>query len=505
MGIKQWAMWALLALAPCALGMTVEVRGNVIFASGPVEDDLPKFQSAFATPGVDTVALVNSPGGDLWTGLLIGRLIANKGLKTVVAGYCHSACSVIFIGGRERRFSGAFHTRLNVIGIHGAHDMHTKQIIPQVQAPIFAFYKQNIGERFNATVMNQALYEMDDMGALLRVFEPARNGDALPYHCRSGQSRRQDCTDIRGQDAMSLGLITHADLASLDLPPSLKAVTRLLGRELDHPIGQMADFLAALAVQGCRSEACKANIQTWAARGDHKVIASRLEGAGFGASWDRPTPNEALVGAIYRCNHPANAPAVLCEARALNGFDLEPMRLQTEAAHAQALGKLTPPKEKFYSNEEFGGGFTSAEGLRKQKLVDITPQKLTGVRTVTTQELSRMLKSAAAPVVIDVLGDSFEVIPGSTTLLKGGLALDAASDEAQYHTRFLSLLALLAPDKSKPIVFYCAGRNCWHAVNASLRAVLLGYTDVLWYRGGIESWLAAQLPTAPMRLRAVAH
>ena len=30
--------------------------------------------------------------------------------------------------------------------------------------------------------------------------------------------------------------------------------------------------------------------------------------------------------------------------------------------------------------------------------------------------------------------------------------------------------------------------------NASLRAINLGYTNVLWYRGGIEAWKQAGLP-----------
>ena len=30
--------------------------------------------------------------------------------------------------------------------------------------------------------------------------------------------------------------------------------------------------------------------------------------------------------------------------------------------------------------------------------------------------------------------------------------------------------------------------------NASLRAIALGYTNVLWYRGGIEAWKQAGLP-----------
>ena len=44
---------------------------------------------------------------------------------------------------------------------------------------------------------------------------------------------------------------------------------------------------------------------------------------------------------------------------------------------------------------------------------------------------------------------------------------------------------------------YCQGTYCWMSYNAALRAINLGYTNVLWYRGGIEAWKQAGLPTAP--------
>src|SRR5262245_33403612 len=87
-------------LAASAGAMNIEVQGAAIFASGPVVDDTLRFEHALATPGVDTVVFVNSPGGDLWTGLRVGRLIAERGLRTVTAGQCVSACSIMFMGGR---------------------------------------------------------------------------------------------------------------------------------------------------------------------------------------------------------------------------------------------------------------------------------------------------------------------------------------------------------------------------------------------------------------------
>ncbi len=36
--------------------------------------------------------------------------------------------------------------------------------------------------------------------------------------------------------------------------------------------------------------------------------------------------------------------------------------------------------------------------------------------------------------------------------------------------------------------------KCWGSYNAALRAIRLGYTNVHWFRGGVEAWQQAGLP-----------
>ena len=94
-------LFATLLVMNTGVAMTLEVEGNLLFASGPVGDDWLKFKEALATPRIDTVVFVNSQGGDLWTGLMVGKFIADSNLKTVTAGYCVSACSIMFMGGKS--------------------------------------------------------------------------------------------------------------------------------------------------------------------------------------------------------------------------------------------------------------------------------------------------------------------------------------------------------------------------------------------------------------------
>jgi 3-mercaptopyruvate sulfurtransferase SseA len=45
------------------------------------------------------------------------------------------------------------------------------------------------------------------------------------------------------------------------------------------------------------------------------------------------------------------------------------------------------------------------------------------------------------------------------------------------------------------LVFYGEGPNTWWAFNAALRAAAAGHGQVLWYRGGLQAWQRAGLPT----------
>ena len=117
-------MWA----TPAAHGLTLVTQGDTIFATGIVADDYRQFTTALDNKQITRVVFVNSPGGDLWTGMQIGYLIADRGLATVVAGNCLSACSIMFMGGRTRNFSDAFKPALTFVGIHGPHNKYTEEV-----------------------------------------------------------------------------------------------------------------------------------------------------------------------------------------------------------------------------------------------------------------------------------------------------------------------------------------------------------------------------------------
>lgn len=503
--IKFVLSFLLLTLSLAVQAMKIEVHKNIVFASGAVGDDVVAFQEAFAKPGVDTVVFVNSPGGDLWTGLRVGRMIADQGLKTVAAGACISSCSIMFMGGKERTFSDAFSAPLTYIAIHGAHNKYTKMVDSNIQPRIFAFLKQNMADKFNAEIMNTALFDMDDAGALLRVFDDARFPKQLSYHCKSSQTPRKDCTNYKDATALNLGIVTSNTLTKLDLPESYKAKPMLFGKDLLTTISQPDKFYQDLADKHCTTEACKTllkNIQS--NKSEHRAVAVAVNGPGVGTVTGRVNESRAFISAVYTCNHVKDKPVRLCETKSVNQFDVQDFYAQADLSHLQALEKLNPPTDKFYADEQYGGGFTSFTTYKSQKWNDITPQKLDGVKIYSTQELAQSMKSSRAPVVIHVAFGTTETLPNALALINAGMAYEDAEKDREFEARFAGLLKLLVPDTSQEVVFYCFGRDSWFSVNAAVRAKKLGYTNVAWYRGGYQSWFAAKLPTASMAVRAVA-
>ena len=111
---------------------------------------------------------------------------------------------------------------------------------------------------------------------------------------------------------------------------------------------------------------------------------------------------------------------------------------------------------------------------------------------ITTKGLVELVRGGQVPVLtLDVLGGP-EMIQGAVYAVP---AAQAGTFDDQTQRQFGQFLQqATGGNKEHPIVLYCLSPECWMSYNASLRAINLGYTNVLWYRGGIESWKKAGLP-----------
>src|SRR5262249_33784720 len=110
-------------------------------------------------------------------------------------------------------------------------------------------------------------------------------------------------------------------------------------------------------------------------------------------------------------------------------------------------------------------------------------------------ELVALLKGPARPVLIDVLdaGEGHTTLPGAWWWRAAGNYPNDQQTGA-LTALFTGLLSTAVPKRDTPLVFFCLSSRCWLSYNAALRAIGAGYTNVMWYRGGIESWQAAGLP-----------
>lgn len=148
---------------------------------------------------------------------------------------------------------------------------------------------------------------------------------------------------------------------------------------------------------------------------------------------------------------------------------------------------------------------TEPDGYRLEDYRSPTPATLRGARVIDTDEAETIWRSHSAAFV-DVLprpprprdlpeGTLWRDkprpnIPGSIWLPDTGYG-ELAPSMADYFLKGLDKAT--NGDHAKPVVLYCLA-DCWMSWNAAKRALLLGYSDVVWYPLGTDGWRAAGLP-----------
>jgi PQQ-dependent catabolism-associated CXXCW motif protein len=182
--------------------------------------------------------------------------------------------------------------------------------------------------------------------------------------------------------------------------------------------------------------------------------------------------------------------------------DLKPMPnaiVIQDAAASRPAAVLTPPTTPVsatnYADELTDWGVQPQTSL-KYEVGSRTPTTLPGARRITTQDLQEIGKQA---LILDVLDErsGHYTIPGAIHLPGGG-DYGGGHFEDRIQEKLKGVLSnLVNRNPGRPIVFLCASSKCWESYNAALRAMKMGFQNVLWYRGGLLSWKAASLPLTP--------
>lgn len=492
----------LLGLHASVSAMTLERVNQDLFATGPtVDEDFLKFKEAFSKEGIERLILVNGTGGDLWTGMRVARMVQVAKIKTVTSGFCMSACSLIFIAGQQRAFGTGYLPRATMVGIHGASTKDTKKVLTEAMPQMYALYKQQMGDKFDAPVISQALYDIKEAYGFLRIREIQRNQekDRTPWFCPTSQTPLMECQQHTGKDAYSLGVVTQTETEILALPTSMQTRLGFYGRPLTPPTtdpqGHAEKLLEIICADNalCKSKA-ERDIQNYASSSIHKSVAVGWGGQGYGIRVGDDDPSMAMHRALYSCNHRTNTPK-LCRLVTVNDHELLPLY---EEAHNQTStllqGLKMPDAARVQVERDEPGSSTPSKLLYGNHITGMTPKALEGIRRVDSAELATALLQNTRPVLIDVTGAG-PSIPGALNFLHAGLAFTDEKREVAYEERFRQMLQAAAPDPNQPVAFYCSGSECWLSVNAAMRARKIGYTQVMWYRGGITAWVRLGLPT----------
>lgn len=118
-----------------------------------------------------------------------------------------------------------------------------------------------------------------------------------------------------------------------------------------------------------------------------------------------------------------------------------------------------------------------------------TPASIPGGQVITTKGVMELMQSRQTPFFLfDVLGAP-DIIPGALGAVP---AHQPGTFDDKTQREFGGFLQQTTGGRmDTPLIFYCASRECWMSYNAALRAIHMGYTNVLWYRGGLDAWQAA--------------
>lgn len=101
-------------------------------------------------------------------------------------------------------------------------------------------------------------------------------------------------------------------------------------------------------------------------------------------------------------------------------------------------------------------------------------------RTITRQELSSLVRHPGV-----LLFEALSEPQWASGHLPGALAMPLE--------RIAEVARTAAPDKSVPIVVYCASETCRNSDIAANKLASLGYASVRVYRGGKADWKSAGL------------
>jgi hypothetical protein len=218
--VLRFAMTVAIVLCTvnCAAAATMTVYSDHVIVSGQfVRGDDEQFAEILkANPDLKTVILYDSPGGNGFVMQRMSALIRGHGLVTGVAGYCISACAMIFLSGVQRYFTDMVPVQNTSLGFHGSY-RPDGTLAPETRLQMIkGMIMDETGGKADPALVDHWTH-LDSERSTVRFTYPGTDGTpkgTTVYEC-SGQGRFPDyrsCTPLAGHDALSMGIITSTSI-----------------------------------------------------------------------------------------------------------------------------------------------------------------------------------------------------------------------------------------------------------------------------------------------------
>ncbi len=222
---RLWMMTALLCVAVRpANAMTTRVVQDQVIVSGPLTPpDVDRFAKLLdGKPAITTVILWNSPGGAFEANRGLTKLIADRKLDTAVAGFCLSACAMVFLAGNERYFSDGESLETTMLGFHGSYT--NGHLAPEERLQFLrGVVEDETGDKADPAIVERWLH-LAEPSDFVRFYYPGSDGNPRTdtvFECTKGGPYSSDyggggpysgdsfeCMPVAGHTALSMGIIT---------------------------------------------------------------------------------------------------------------------------------------------------------------------------------------------------------------------------------------------------------------------------------------------------------
>ncbi len=280
--------------------MDLKIASNAMVLSGEVvARDLDRVKDAFkANPAITHVVLRNSMGGNSWTGYRLGELFREKGVTTAVSGFCVSACSRLFLGGKIRMFSNDYPASLTYVGFHGQYDFGKLNPAAVKKDDLIGWTTKFTDGKVDRKLL-QRWTSIERRAGDVRFYPDAVTArfKQATMLCQGTESQRPQQCEMIPTDALRQGIVTTNSYYS---SPDAATLPYKI-REQRFPTTQLATPLQADRLP-LRNTAARREFELFKNAALPRAFALSANGASWGWSANDPRSPEA---ALARCQSKA--------------------------------------------------------------------------------------------------------------------------------------------------------------------------------------------------------